>query len=127
MRYGSLVNFPRANQKDGPLAGHVRNKRVFKPPLVATGVLDMGNWIKDDFPDLLWPALILASRGEDGIRDLIHWQKAVQERLSRHGENGWVAERLDGRLTSLDDLTEKFPDAETIVVQEARRRGLLAG
>lgn len=126
VRYSCGVNFPRANQKDGPLAGHVRNKRVYKPPLMATGLLNIGNWIKDDFPDLLWPALILADHGEDGIRDMIRWQKAVQDRLSRHGEDEWIAERLDGRLTSLEDLAKRFPDAETVVVQEARRHGLLS-
>lgn len=125
-RYGRRVNFPTVNQKDGPLVGHVRKGRVFKPPLMATGVMNIGNWIKDDFPDLLWPALILADRGEDGIRDMVRWQKAVQDRLSGHSENEWIAERLDGRLTSLDDLAKRFPDAETAVVQEARRRGLLA-
>lgn len=93
---------------------------------MATGVMKIGNWIKDDFPDLLWPALVLVDRGEDGILEMVRWQKAVQDCLAGHGESEWIAERLDGRLTSLEDLAKRFPDAAVVVVQEARRRGLLA-
>lgn len=108
------------------MAGHVRKGRVYKSPLAATGVLGVENWIKDDLPDLLWPALVLAERGNDGARLFVKWQESVQEGLSHHGETGWVAEVLDGRLTHLAVLAEKFPDAPAIVVDEAESWGLLS-
>ena len=69
----SNVSFPGANQHAGPMAGHVRKGRVYKSPLAATGVLSVENWIKDDLPDLLWPALVLAERGNDAARMFVKW------------------------------------------------------
>lgn len=120
------MSLPKPNQRSRPMAGHVRKGRVFKSPLAATGMLDMQNWIKDDFPDLLWPALVLAERGNDSFRQFVKWQKAVQEGLAHHGEAGWVAEVLDGRLSHLGALAAKFPGASVIVVDEADRHGLLS-
>ena len=89
-------------------------------------MLVMGNWIKDDFPDLLWPALVLAEQGPDSFRQFVKWQKVVQEGLAHHGEVAWVAEALDGRLSHLAALDAKFSDASEIVVDEASRHGLLS-
>lgn len=121
------MSIPKANQHSGPMAGHVRKGRVFKSPLAATGMLVMGNWIKDDFPDLLWPALVLAEQGNDSFRQFLKWQEAVQEKLAHHGEVPWVAETLDGRLSHLAALAVRFPDASEIAVEEANRNGLLSG
>ncbi|WP_459299677.1 DUF5677 domain-containing protein [Arthrobacter sp. TMN-49] len=99
---------------------------MFKSPLAATGALVLENWLKDDFPDLLWPALVLAEQGNDSFRQFVKWQEAVQERLAHHGEIAWVAEALDGRLSHLAALAAKFPDASGIVVDEAGRYGLLS-
>lgn len=108
------------------MAGHVRKGRVYKSPLAATGVLSVENWIKDDLPDFLWPALVLAERGNDAARMFVKWQEAVQKGLSHYGDTGWVSEVLDGRLTNLAALAEKFSDAPTIVVGEAESWGLLS-
>lgn len=108
------------------MSGHVRKGRVFKSPLAATGALVLENWLKDDFPDLLWPALVLAEQGNDSFRQFVKWQEAVQEGLAHHGEIAWVAEALDGRLSHLAALAAKFPDASGIVVDEAGRYGLLS-
>lgn len=120
------MSFPRANQHVGPMAGHVRKGRVYKSPLAATGVLSVENWIKDDLPDLLWPALVLAERGNDAARMFVKWQEAVQKGLSHYGETGWVSEVLDGRLANLAVLAEKFSDAPAIIVGEAESWGLLS-
>lgn len=108
------------------MSGHVRKGRVFKSPLAATGALVLENWLKEDFPDLLWPALVLAEQGNDSFRQFVKWQEAVRERLAHHGEIAWVAEALDGRLSHLAALAAKFPDASGIVVDEAGRYGLLS-
>lgn len=120
------MSIRKPNQHSGPMAGHVKKGRVFKSPLAATGMLVLGNWIKDDFPDLLWPALVLAEQGDDSFRQFVKWQRAVQEGLAHHGEVVWVAEALDGRLSHLAALDAKFPDASEIVVDEASRHGLLS-
>lgn len=57
------MQMPQPQQHDGPMAGHVHRRRVFTPSLAATGVLVIGDWFKDDLPELLWPALVLAEQG----------------------------------------------------------------
>ncbi len=108
------------------MAGHVRKGRIYMSPLAATGVLRMEDWLKDDLPDLLWPALVLAEQGNESIRQFTRWQKAVQDGLADHGETGLVAESLDGRLTHLSVLSERLPGAADLVVAEATRYGLLS-
>lgn len=121
-----MGNFPKPNQNSGPLTGHVRKGRVYKSPLAATGALNIANWLKDDLPDLLWPALVLAERGNGAVRLFVQWQAAVQAGLARHDDSDWVAEALDGRLTNLAMLEKRYPDASAIVVDAANRRGLLS-
>ena len=125
-RYISEVNYPKPNQHTGPLAGHVRKGRVYKSPLAATGRLRPNNWFKDDLPDLLWPALVLAEQGNGSVDSFIGWQQAVQDRLAHHGEPTVVAELLDGRLTNLSELAGTFAGSSAIVFEEANRYGLLS-
>ncbi|WP_223946489.1 DUF5677 domain-containing protein [Arthrobacter sp. NtRootA1] len=120
------MSIPKPNQHTGPLAGHVRKGRVYKSPLAATGMLRPNNWFKDDVPDLLWPVLVLAEQGNEGIHRFVGWQQAVQDRLAHHGESSVIAELLDGRLTHLSDLVAMFPDATAILFEEANRQGLLS-
>lgn len=108
------------------MAGHVRKGRVYMSPLAATGNLRIEDWFKDDLPDLLWPALVLAEQGNESARRFIRWQKAVQDGLVDHGETVLVAELLDGRLTHLAQLAERFPGAADVVVGEATRYSLLS-
>jgi len=120
------VGVPKPNQHTGPMAGHVRKGRVYMSPLAATGALRAHDWFKDDLPDLLWPALVLAEQGNESVRRFVRWQKAVQDRLGEHGETVFVAESLDGRLTHLSALAERLPGADDIVVEEATRFELLS-
>lgn len=108
------------------MAGHVRKGRVYKSPLAATGVLRIEDWFKDDLPDLLWPALVLAEQGNESVKHFIKWQKAVQGGLAHHGKAAIVAELLDGRLTHIADLAERCPGAAEVIVEEASRHGLLS-
>lgn len=120
------MSLPKPNQHSGPMADHVRKGRVFKSPLMATGALIIGNWIKDDLPDLLWPALVLAEQSNASMRQFIKWQKAVQEALAHHDDVEFVAELLDGRLTNLARLADKYPDAIEIVTEQGKHHGLLS-
>lgn len=120
------MGIPKPNQPDGPMAGHVRKGRVFMSPLAATGVLHMEDWFKDDLPDLIWPALVLAEEGNESAPRFARWQKAVQDGLADRGKADFVAESLDGRLTHLAVLAERLPGAADTVVAEAERYGLLS-
>lgn len=123
--YGELVALPRANQGFGPLAGHVRKGRTYASPLAATGVLEIGDWVRDDLPDLLWPVLSLSELGTAEAVRFVRWQKAVQADLAGSADAALVADCLDGRLTSLDRLAELVPDAGEVVRVRAREQGLL--
>lgn len=101
------------------MAGHVRQGRRHLPPLAATGALRIADWVRDDLPDLLWPALVLAHRNTDAAHDFVRWQAAVQHDFQDEVEAKTLAESLDGRLTSLDRLVGSLPGAEIRVKQRA--------
>lgn len=109
----------------GPLAGHIKKGRVYRPPLAATGVLRIEDWARHDLPDLLWPALTLAELGTIEAVRFVRWQKAVQDELSGKAESRFIAECLDGRLSSLDRLAAEVPDAKVVVKARAEEFGLL--
>lgn len=119
------MSIPRSNQSTGPLAGHVRRGRIYRPPLAATGVLDIDDWVRDDLPDLLWPVLTLSELGTTEVIRFIRWQKAVQVDLAGQAEPRFIAECLDGRFTSLDRLVTQVPSAEGVVTAQAEHHGLL--
>lgn len=116
---------PRSTEKSGPLAGHVRKGRIYRSPLAATGVLWTGRWPRDDLPDLLWPVLALSELGTGEVVKFTRWQKAVQEDLSARADDRFVADCLDGRLTNLQRLAARFPEARLAVTTRAHALGLL--
>jgi len=89
-------------------------------------VLVVGDWFKDDLPDLLWPVLVFAEQGTNSFRSFVHWQKAVQDDLGGVAEGGFVAECLDGRLTNLVRLADAVPEARDVLVPRARDHGLVS-
>jgi len=123
--YGRGVTFPRPTASTGPLAGHVRKGRTYRSPLAATGALHVGDWVRDDVPDLLWPVLTLAELGTQGAAGFLRWQEDVQADLRGKAEPRFLADCLDGRLTSLDKLVAQIPGAKTAVKKRANERGLL--
>lgn len=113
-------------ERDGPLAGHVRQgRRRFVPPIAATGVLRMGDWVRDDLPDLLWPILLTSHGGDDAVRAFVRWQKAVQDDLIEAVEPRLFSDSLDGRLSSLDKFVAAYPQAQESVVTRARELQML--
>jgi hypothetical protein len=123
--YRDDVSLLRPNVTSGPLADHIRKGRTYRSPLAATGVLQIGDWARDDLPDLLWPVLALSELGTAEAVRFVRWQKAVQEDLSGEAEPGFLAECLDGRLTSLDRLSGQVPRAKTVVKARAEECALL--
>jgi hypothetical protein len=120
------VSLPRSNQQSGPLAGHVRRGRTYQSRLAATGVLHVGDWVRDDLPDLLWPVLTLAELGTHEAVRFVRWQQAVQTDLAGQAEPNFLAECLDGRLTSLDRLVSAIPAAKPSIKKRAAEWGILS-
>lgn len=90
----------------------------------------MGDWIRDDLPDLLWPALYLAHKDTtNAARDFVRWQQDVLEDVDALAkpieDRRFVAECLTGRLTGLARLSERLPEAKDILLRRAGDRGLL--
>lgn len=108
------------------MSGHVRKGRRYLSPLAATGSLQIGDWVRDDLPDLLWPVLVLAEQGTIAGLKFTHWQKAVQQDLLGKVEPQVLADGLDGRLTSLDRLAAVDPAAERCVRERAIQHSLLS-
>ncbi|WP_194243980.1 DUF5677 domain-containing protein [Nonomuraea phyllanthi] len=69
--------------------------------------------------------LTLSELGTSEAVRFVRWQKAVQEDLSGRAEPRFIAEYLDGRLTSLDRLAAQIPDAKPVVKARAEEHGLL--
>ena len=110
----------------GPLAGHERHRRRYLPPLAATGVLEIQDWVRDDLPDLIWPALYLAHAGSTAAaQSVVSWQIQVQDDLAGQAEPSVLANGVDGRLSSLDRLAEACPRAPAVVRSRATELGLL--
>jgi Family of unknown function (DUF5677) len=107
------------------MAGHVRKGRRYLSPLAATGLLRMGDWVRDDLPDLLWPALSLVEPGTSGVIQFVRWQKAVQGDLAGRVERQALADGLDGRFTNLDRLVEQVPEARQVIKDRVAEFGLL--
>jgi hypothetical protein len=61
----------------------------------------MVDWVRDDLADLLWPAALIASEGDSGLRRFGRMQEAVVSTLKDTGRD-LDQLTLDGRLTSLE-------------------------
>ncbi|WP_298891179.1 DUF5677 domain-containing protein [uncultured Serinicoccus sp.] len=120
------MKLPRPTEPTGPLQGHVRRGRTYSTPLAASGILQIGNWIRDDLPDLLWPALFLAEKGSSRVAvQFVRFQKDVLDDLRDLIErDAQLTDCLDGSLTGLDRLVEREPSAQDVVVQRADEHGL---
>lgn len=86
-------------QTTGVLKGHFRTGRVYKPAM-RTLPHTISDWYKQDFPDLLWPAVLGKLFGNESALNFRQIQQFV---LDRAGKDTSVV--FDGRLTSLDDIS----------------------
>jgi hypothetical protein len=88
-------------------------------------MVQLADWVRDDLPDLIWPALVLALRGENAAAAFARWQSLVQTDLRRDVEAKELAECLDGRLTGLERLATRHSGAGAIVRRRAIELQLL--
>jgi hypothetical protein len=94
-------------------------------PLAATGVLQLGDWVRDDLPDYLWPVLTLSELGTASAQRFVSWQGAVLADLAGLADNEFLADCLDGRLTGLDRLAARVPQARSVIKERADEWGIL--
>jgi hypothetical protein len=92
---------------------------------MATGALKIGDWLRDDLPDLLWPALVLAENGTSAGEDFRRWQRALLEDFP-DVDRSVLASGIDGRMTSLDGLIHAVPEIAESVRARALEFGLLS-
>lgn len=107
-------------QRDGPLKGHFRLGRVYKTPMNSLNVTPT-DWATNDFPDLIWSA-VLAAAYEDKVIDTF---KAIQGAVfGLLGADAIEAEGItvNGRLTAL----ERVPaERRAAIIGVLRAAGLL--
>lgn len=108
------------------MRGHVRKGRVYKAPFVADGALTLSDWVVDAFPDLLWPALVLADAGNSAARRFVQWQRDVVAELRPDVADLSLARGLDGTLSGLEKLARESENARKVVCHHAHRNGLLS-
>lgn len=101
-------------EREGPLEGHYRTGRVYRPPLLAQPTdLTLSDWVRSDLPDLLWPVLLAAQRGNRGLASFGQLQRTV---ISVCGDALDESEcDFDGRLTSLEEIP---PPLRDIIVKD---------
>lgn len=105
----------------GPLAGHYRMGKRFKPPLLSFETETVAtDWVRDDLPDLLWPLVVARLEGDSAARLIGEVQQAVIDAVPEEilHESGAV---LDGRLTSADRIPADWRDR---IIESVRARGL---
>ena len=105
-REGKLV-------QKGALAGHYRKGRTYKPPLIAYEATAPTDWIKEDFPDLLWPASLAVIERYSSGKLFADAQQLVVDNLGR--DEALSGPPLDGRLSSLGRVDEDM----RVPIQEA--------
>jgi hypothetical protein len=92
-------------QTQGPLAGHFKVDRKYRPPLMTYERLVPSEWARDDLPDLLWPLVLVELAGDETGALIGRVQEAVLKGCER-GALEVTGAAIDGRLTSL----ERFRD-----------------
>ncbi|WP_385870288.1 DUF5677 domain-containing protein [Streptomyces viridiviolaceus] len=84
------------------LANHKWVGKNLIPPMLQHGAI-LTDWVRDDFPDLLWIALVVEQEGDEGARLI----SALQHDWLEKTRGADYSVELDGRLSSL----EKMPTA----------------
>lgn len=102
-------------QQDGPLAGHFKEGRIFRPPFLAIPQFALQDWVRDDLPDLIWPVLMIADVGDRAAPRLGKFQTAAHELCGRSPEV-----TIDGRLTSLERIPLEHRDTLVRLCEEHR-------
>src|SRR5437764_14913937 len=88
-------------QREGPLRGHFKRGRVYRPPLLAYDEAVLSDWVRDDFPDLLWPVLLVSQLGDEAA---VRFRRVQEVVIAAVGEQALDDKdvHFDGRLTSIE-------------------------
>ncbi len=100
--YSASVSGQRGRRQEvGPLKGHYKQGRVFRPPLLAYEATRASDWVRDDLPDLLWPLLLASRLGDPSAALFRQVQEVVIETIGADDlDKHQIA--FDGRLTSIE-------------------------
>lgn len=81
------------------LADHKWVGKSLIPPMIQHGAI-LTDWVRDDFPDLLWIALIIEQEGDEGARLI----SSLQHEWLEQTRDANYSSELDGRLSSLEKM-----------------------
>jgi hypothetical protein len=85
----------------------------------------LANWVRDDLPDLLWPVYLIGHGGDRAAVNIGRFQSALATAITAQGIDV-KSLRLDGRLTSLEEVPEALRGAVLpLLEQEISNRGLM--
>lgn len=97
-------------ETSGPLKGHFRVGKTFTPPMLALVDVHLGNWTRDDLPDMIWPAMLIADKGDAGLEMFMRLQARFGEVLDLLDIPAKSA-TFDGRLTSIESMDTAHREA----------------
>lgn len=130
MQLASKVYFMPKNQRgdgdwrgkpvtSGTLAGHYKQGKVYRPPLLAFEGTQRNDWVLDDLPDLIWPVLLVHLFGDAAVVQAFF--RAQEILIALLQERGDLPDGLDldGRLTSLDQVPAELREAFLRSLREA--------
>lgn len=92
---------------EGPLRGHYKHGKVYRPALLAYEPTVTNDWLRDDLPDLLWPLAVVEKVGDGAMSLFTRFQQDALSLL-----DGEIKDlTLDGRLTSLERVPPQLRPA----------------
>jgi Family of unknown function (DUF5677) len=101
---------PQGKAQQGVLKGHFRQGRIYRPPLLAYPETTLSDWVRTDFPDLLWPAILVSLHGDQGAVGFGRVQTLVIEAIGEALLDEAGIE-FDGCLTSLERIPKEYRPA----------------
>lgn len=81
------------------LADHKWVGKNLIPPMIQHGAI-LTDWVRDDFPDLLWIALLIEQEGDGGARLI----SSLQQEWLEQTRDAEYSSELDGKLSSLERM-----------------------
>src|SRR6266540_4075576 len=108
-------------EETGVLKGHFKERRTYRPPMMAYEATHISDWVRDDLPDLLWPVLLAFRLGDESARLFTTIQQLVIDTLGKERLDESRIE-FDGRMTSI----ERVPAGDRLILNDRlRKSGLL--
>jgi hypothetical protein len=116
--WGSIYSKEVSRMTDAPTGGHIptssrlvdhvkEGRGRWRPPLRALSNLEVVNWLRDQFPDMLWLCSIIHLQGEQEGSDLAMTIVRTIQELAGRSSTGMIG-AITGALSSLERVPEEF-------------------